>query len=143
MAMITTLNPKFSAILAALGIIGFLGEIAYGNTGVASFVLGYTSTLPLIILIWRTMRKNWAVYKKFYSMGFYKRDRKIVVKSWRLTWWVLPYAIAVYSILEVLILLNPIFGSLYSFLYGAVFATFGYTALQSPKYYKDIKKKKK
>ena len=141
--MVTTLNPIFGILVAFLSIVAFLGEITYGNTGVAAFVIGYVASLPLIIMIWRSMRKNWPVYRKFYSMPFHKRDMKTVKKSWRLTWWVLPYTVIVYTILEVFILLNPSVGSLYSFVYGTIFATFGYTALESAPYYKDVNKRRK
>ena len=141
--IITTLNPVFGIFVASLSIVVFLGEISYGNTGVAAFVLGYISTLPLIVMIWRTMKKNWPVYRKFYSMPFHKRDMKTIRKSWRLTWWTLPYSLIVFSALDVVILLNPYLGSLNSFLFGSLFATFGFTALESAPYYKDVKKRRK
>ncbi len=140
--MITTLNPLFGILVAFLSIVAFLVEISYGNTGVAAFVLGYISTLPLIVMIWMTMKKNWPVYRKFYSMPFHKRDMKTIRKSWHLTWWMIPYSLIVFSAFDVLILLNPSLGSLSSFLYGSLFATFGFTALESAPYYKDINKRK-
>lgn len=141
--MVTTLNPLFGLVMAALSIVAFLGEISYGNTGVAAFVLGYIVTLPLIIMIWRTMKKNWHVYRKFYSMPFHKRDIKTIKKNWRLTWWTIPYSVIVFSAFDIFILANPYLGSLYSFLYGSLFATFGFTALESGPYYKDVKKIRK
>ncbi len=141
--MVTTLNPLFGLLVAAFSIAAFLAEISYGNTGVAAFVLGYIATLPLIIMIWRTMKKNWPVYRKFYSLPFHKRDMKTIKKGWRLTWWTIPYGLIVFSVFDIFILLNTSLGSLYSFLYGSLFATFGFTALESAPYYKDIKKRRK
>ena len=143
MPMMTTLNPKFGFLVTLLALVGFLYEVFHGNTGVVAFVLGYIYALPLVILIWRTMKKNWMVYRKFYSMTFHKRDMKTIKKHWLLTWWILPYTLIISSILDVIILLNPSLGSPYSFVFGAIFATFAYTALQSPRYYKDLKRKSK
>src|SRR3990167_1437976 len=108
------INPKFGFAVSLLALAAFLWEITYGNPGLTSFVLGYIFTLPLIIMIWRAMRKHWPIYKKFYSMSLHKRDMKTVIRSWKLTWWVLPYTLVVYSILEIIILQNPSLGSLLS-----------------------------
>lgn len=139
--MITTLNPKFCFAMIIIALAGLENEVSSSHAGIAAFILGAAATLPLIIQIWRTMKNNWPVYRKFYSMPFHRRDMNVVRKSWRMTWWVVPYALVVYSILDLFLLLNPSFGTPYSMLYGALFVNFGYTLLQGSRYYDDVRKK--
>lgn len=137
--MITSLNPGIALIIAVLALFGLEAEISAGN-GIGAFFLGALATVPLIVYVWEVMKKNWHVYRKFYSMSFHKRDMKVVKKSWALTWWIIPYTVVVYTAIDVLVLLNPVLGTPYSMLYGVLFVIFFYTALQKPKYYDSIKK---
>ncbi|HLD38814.1 MAG TPA: hypothetical protein VJB05_00705 [archaeon] len=138
--MITSLNPGIALIVAVLALFGLEAEISSGN-GIGAFFLGAVATVPLIVYIWEIMKKNWTTYRKFYSMSFHKRNMNVIKRSWTLTWWIIPYSLVVYSILDLTVLLNPRLGTPYSMLYGALFVIFFYTALQKPKYYESIKKK--
>lgn len=137
--MITSLNPGIALIVSVLALFGLEAEISAGN-GIGAFFLGAMATVPLIVYVWEVMKKNWPVYKKFYSMSFHKRNAKVIKKSWALTWWIVPYTIIVYTAIDVFILLNPAVGTPYSMLYGALFVIFFYTALQKHEYYNSIKK---
>ncbi len=136
--MITSLNPGIALIVAVLALFGLEAEISSGN-GIGAFFLGAVATVPLIVYVWEVMKKNWDVYRKFYSMSFHKRDMKVIKKSWILTRWIIPYSLVVYSILDLIVLLNPTLGTPYSMLYGALFVIFFYTALQKHKYYDSVK----
>jgi hypothetical protein len=139
--MITALNPRVSLVICVLALLGLENET--GDWSFIAFLLGFLVTLPLIALVWKTMKKNWQVYRKFYIMGYHHRDMSVIRKSWKLTWWIIPYTVIIYSALDVWILLNPGYGSPISLLCGVLFAVFGYTALQGPKYYEDVLKKRK
>lgn len=142
MIALTTLNPKFSLAIVVLSLIGLCNDISAGYSATA-FIIGALAVLPLIIQVWKTMKKNWPIYRKFYSTPFHKRDMKIVRKSWRLTWWIIPYVLIVYTIVDIIVIVNYTIGTPYSVLYGTFFTVFGYTLLQGSKYYNDVKKRKK
>jgi hypothetical protein len=140
--MITSLNPKVSGIITIAALVAVEAEASANNAAFISFIIGALITLPLISEVWHTMRKNWPLYRKFYSMGFGNRDLGTVKKSWKLTWWIIPYAVVVFSLADALVLLHPELGTATSMLWGVVATTFGYTFCVSPGYYENLRKKK-
>ena len=141
MKLITTLNPKISGFFALLMLLALIYNTNHNVYSGAFFLLGAIVTLPLIIKTWRIMEENWSsVFKKFYSSGFFERKPKVVYKSWKLTWWLVPYCLFVYLAIECLILYY--FNDKYlmqSFVFGSIFIVFLVTQIKSKKYYKQIR----
>ncbi len=140
--MLTTINPGACVLVVIASLLALEGEFSTTQTGVAAFAMGMIVTIPLIIAVWRTMKKNWPLYRKFYSMSFHRRDMATVRKSWHLTWWILPYTLIIHGTLDLYILFNPALGTPVTFFSGAMFAIFGCTLLQGSKYYEDARREK-
>ena len=136
--MLSTLNPKVCLVVAIVSLTIFVRDFSYDGSNLVSFLLGAAATAPLIAATWQTMKDNWPVYRKFYSMSFHRRDPSVIARSWQLTWWIIPYTLVVYPILELFVLANGL-GTVYTFFYGAVFVVFGYTMAQGPWFYQDAK----
>jgi len=138
---ITTLNPKISGLFAFVLLLGLVYNSYYNAYSSLFFLIGIIVTLPVILKTWRIIENNWkGVFKKFYSSGFFERKTKVVYKSWKLTWWLVPYCLFVYLAIEFLILFY--FSDEYlmqSFVFGSIFIVFLVTCFKSKKYYKQIR----
>jgi hypothetical protein len=141
--MLTTLNPRFAGAVVLLSLVGLYLELIQNNYSIVAFFLGVLATLPLMSKVWRTMEKNWPVYRVFYSMPFNRRNMKLVRKSWNLTWWIIPYVVIVFALIDSFVLLNPGLGNPYCILYGALVVVFGYTLLYGQKFYEDAMRSRK
>ena len=141
MKLITTLNPRISGLFAAVMLATLLYNTYYNIYSATFFLIGIVVTLPLILKTWKIMENNWkSVFKKFYSSGFFERKTDVVYKSWKLTWWLVPYCLFVYLAIELLIMFY--FNDKYlmqSFVFGSIFIVFLITYFKSKKYYKQIK----
>ncbi len=140
--MITTLNPRISAAAVLLTLAGLLYNSEFSTFSPAAFVLGIIITYPLAERTWNVIEKNWKMYRVFYSAGVHKRKMDIIRKSWKLTWWIVPYCLVVYSAFSfgILILYNDIY-LLDSMVMGSIFTVFFVTYLKSPKYYRQLAQK--
>ncbi|MBI5347549.1 MAG: hypothetical protein HZB66_02990 [Candidatus Aenigmarchaeota archaeon] len=138
--MITSLNPRLSLALSIMSFLLMLYLMMYDINSMLGFVTGMILTYPLISGIWKTITKNWkSVFKPFYSKSFHKRKIKIILKSWKLTWWLAPYCLLVYGLATTLIMI--FFNSLYvvhGLLLGSVFEAFWFVHKKSHAYYKQL-----
>lgn len=139
--MITTLNPKVTNILMAISLIISFYASYQNKFAVVAFLIGNAVTFPIIIRVWNTVEKNWkSLYKKFYSKTFHKRDKALVKKSFRLTWWVIPWCLAIYSTISFAIIkFDKSFNLLLAFIFGSIFLISLVTNQKSRKYYEEIK----
>jgi len=124
--MITTLNPRVSGLFVIIMLLGLIYNLYFNIYSWIFFLIGIVVTLPITLKIWDTIEANWTgVFKKFYSSKFFERKTKIVYKSWKLTWWLIPYCLIVYSLANFVILLY--FNDKYllqSFVSGSIFIVF-------------------
>ncbi len=141
--MITTINPKIALSLALFSLFGLFYNMYYEMASYVTFSIGVILALPVSIKTWFVIKKHWkTVYKKFYSLSLFER-KMIALKSWKLTWWIVPYCLVAYSIITVLIIhySNNVY-LLESLLLGSVFTVFMVTYHESPRYYKTIRRRK-
>ncbi len=140
--MISSLNPKLSAYIAAGSILVILYIILYDINAIVGFVAGILLAYPIVREVWKAIAKNWKnVFKPFYSRIFYKRKIKIIKKSWAITWWIAPYCVISYGALTAALLM--VFGSvyvLYGLMLGSVFEIFWFLHCTTGKYYRQIRR---
>ena len=138
--MISTLNPKISECMAIVSVVVLIYSYINNMLSIASFFLGIAITMPIIFSIWHSIEKNWNdVYKKFYKMSFHNRDKKIVYKSWKLTWWIIPWTVFVYSAFSIAFMsLSNDFNVVLGMCAGSVFIISVVTHHKSPKYYSQL-----
>jgi hypothetical protein len=134
--MITTLNPKVTKVLMFVSILISLYAIGQNKIAAITFLIGAVASFPIIYNVWVVMEKNWnSLYKKFYAKGFHKRDMKLVKKSFRLTWWVIPWSVIIYSPISFAITsVDPSFNLLLSYIFGSIFVISLVTYIRAKKY---------
>lgn len=139
--MITTLNPRVCLFAILITLAGMIYNAYYSTYSLVSFLLGLAVTYPITKKVWNTIEANWKkVYKKFYSSHIFKRKFNIAKRSWKLTWWLVPYCLVVYLTINFIIIFYT--GDSYileSFALGSIFTVFIVTYNKSKKYYKQIK----
>lgn len=141
--MITSLNPKINLFISIASIVVFFYLITKNVDHIFFFFIGMLSVYPVVNYTWRKIQENWEkIYKKFYSKKFHQRDIKIIKKSWKLTWLLIPYCVLIYSIITVLTI--NFFGTafLLSIFLGSLTEITWFLQRHSKKYYKKIGGKK-
>ena len=138
--MITTLNPRICLFAIFITLLGLVYNAYYSIYSLVSFIIGIAVTYPIIKKVWKIIESNWKrVYKKFYSSHIFKRKFNIAKRSWKLTWWLIPYCLIAYFTINFIIIYytnDPYI--LESFAFGAIFTVFAVTYIKSKKYYRQV-----
>lgn len=139
--MITTLNPTICILAMFVTAFGLTYNACYNVYSIVTFLVGIIATYPIIKKVWNTIESNWTgVYKKFYSSHIFKRKFGVAKKSWKLTWWLVPYCLVVYLTINFIIIYYTQDSFLLeSFALGAIFTVFAITYAKGKKYYKQVK----
>ncbi|MCX6815332.1 MAG: hypothetical protein NT120_00585 [Candidatus Aenigmarchaeota archaeon] len=139
--MFTTLNPKVTKGLMLISLVISFFAIYQNGLAALTFLTGIVVSFPIIYDIWIVMEKNWdSLYKKFYLKAFHRRNKQLIKKSVKLTWWVIPWSIIIYSTISFAIMrFDQSFNLLLSYIFGSIFIIALVTNVKSRKYYEEIK----